>query len=318
MTKTGFIYALVDPRHPEIEEYIGWTTRTIGRRLTEHKERAKHISTYSANWIRKITREGYPPQIRLVVEVPDLPEDDTARRRTIRDAEAHWIAHFRALGRAKRNIGNGGEGHDTASAKAFFAALGAAGRSARMQKAIATLGPAGCSARLIKANRTRGAERRSAAARKAVETLGPEKCRARAAKANDTLGLEGRRARLDKANETLGQAGRSARTINGWVTRRLRGHDTVSEAAKAKLRAANTGKKQSAETIARRQATVAKKRAVQSHSLLPAQAAEASAANQPLRGRAGATSARFPSASYRGRVGGRSSASTPGQLNLPL
>lgn len=272
MTNTGLIYALFDPRCPEIEEYIGWTTKTLGRRLTEHKERAKHIITYSANWCRKITREGYPPQIRLVVVVPDLPEDDDARRAIMRSVETHWIAHFRALGRAKRNIRNGGDGWDTAAAKAFFAALGQEGRSARMYKAVATLGPAGCSARLVKANQTRGAEGRSAAARKAVETLGSERCQARSAKANNTLGPAGRQARLAKTNQTMGTCGRTARTLSGWVTRRLKGHGTMSEAAKAKLRAANIGKKQSAETIARRQATVAaKKRADLSHSPRPDQ-----------------------------------------------
>lgn len=283
MKTRGLIYALVDPRQPEVEEYIGWTTKTLGRRLTEHKERAKHLSTYSANWCKKITREGYPPQIRLVAEVPDLPANDEARRNLMREVETHWIAHFRALGRAKRNIRNGGDGWDTAAAKAFFAALGAGGRSARMYKAVATLGPAGCSARLVKANRTRGPEGRSAAARKAVETMGPEKCRARAAKANNTLGPEGRRARLAKTNESMGPAGRSARTLNAWVTRRLNGHGATSEAAKAKLRAANIGKKQSAETITRRQATMAKKRAVRLH--LSVQVRAATSPARPRRGR---------------------------------
>lgn len=96
-----YIYALSDPADGEIR-YVGFTSKTVKRRLMEHIAEAKEGKvTHQLNWIRSVLSEGRKP-IAQVLEIVD--EDSWA------DRERHWIKTLREQGKKLVNATDGGEG----------------------------------------------------------------------------------------------------------------------------------------------------------------------------------------------------------------
>jgi len=100
MIVAAWLYVLIDPRGGAIR-YVGWTTRTLERRLTEHCCPNDSDKSYRANWIRKLKRLGLRPTIQAInrVSTGAAPE-----------MEVRLIARYRAAGCMLTNTTNGGEG----------------------------------------------------------------------------------------------------------------------------------------------------------------------------------------------------------------
>jgi hypothetical protein len=98
------VYALVDPRDHEIR-YIGVTKNALHPRLSSHVRTAQSSrrgSTHKNDWIRKLLRTGYTPQI---IEIQSgLAVKDAF------NAEIYWISHFKDQGACLTNTSTGGEG----------------------------------------------------------------------------------------------------------------------------------------------------------------------------------------------------------------
>ena len=87
------IYALVDPREPNVYRYIGQTTFPE-RRLLSHLVGSENGRGSKNEWIRFLRSEGV-----VVSMVPlETPEDDWRLR------EEHWIRHAISIGHPLLNI----------------------------------------------------------------------------------------------------------------------------------------------------------------------------------------------------------------------
>lgn len=99
------IYFLYDPREgPGAEpRYVGKTSKTIARRLTEHLHLAKTGDhTYRSHWIASLLTLGVRPAIACIEdEVPD---------ELIDEREVHWISALRDNGARLTNLTDGGDG----------------------------------------------------------------------------------------------------------------------------------------------------------------------------------------------------------------
>lgn len=94
------VYALVDPRDRSIR-YVGETVRSLHARVAQHLRAANEKTTPPVNaWIRGILSSGSKP-VSIVIEELGCKQD-------MHDAEAYWIAQFRAMGADLLNIAPGG------------------------------------------------------------------------------------------------------------------------------------------------------------------------------------------------------------------
>lgn len=93
------IYALIDPRNTNVVRYIGFTKKTLERRLIEHLSDARrgHMN-HRCNWIRSLTKDNIRPIISIIEEVT---EDNWQER------EKYWIRFYKET---LTNTTEGGEG----------------------------------------------------------------------------------------------------------------------------------------------------------------------------------------------------------------
>jgi hypothetical protein len=99
MSKTVFIYALVDPRTQEVR-YVGKTACTE-ERLRGHLYETQTKHTYKGKWLAQLRREGLKPELVILEEVPE---------EVWQDAERRQITLYRAAGARLTNGTDGGEG----------------------------------------------------------------------------------------------------------------------------------------------------------------------------------------------------------------
>lgn len=85
------IYALFDPREPEVVRYVGKTSKLLEFRVKCHVKDALYGKrNRRCNWLRKILAEGVTPQAR-VLEVVDEPCWQDSERKHI---AAHKTEHL--------------------------------------------------------------------------------------------------------------------------------------------------------------------------------------------------------------------------------
>ena len=90
------IYALIDPRN-EIVRYIGWTSKPLKRRLTDHiSDSNRGHNNHRCKWIRKMLSQNVVPVIKTIEEC-----DYNERW----DRERYWISYY-----GRENLVNGTDG----------------------------------------------------------------------------------------------------------------------------------------------------------------------------------------------------------------
>lgn len=99
MINTTTVYGLLSSRSPDEIRYIGQTTRSIARRLSQHLTYAKKRRTAVQLWIDREMKDGY--EIILRVLVANAVFDKT---------EMHLIAEYRKSGSRLLNHTEGGGG----------------------------------------------------------------------------------------------------------------------------------------------------------------------------------------------------------------
>lgn len=87
--KIAHVYALYDPRKPEVVRYVGRTSKPLQVRLREHINDAKadRSRSYRISWVKSLLAQGVQPAL-LVLEETTLEEVVTC--------EAKWIARMHA------------------------------------------------------------------------------------------------------------------------------------------------------------------------------------------------------------------------------
>ena len=95
---TVFIYALFDPRQPEVVRYVGKTEKKIEIRRMRHMGEARRGKrNHRCNWIRSLLAAGIEPGVRMLAEV----------------SRNGWQEHERAfIQRFRQTITNGTDGGD--------------------------------------------------------------------------------------------------------------------------------------------------------------------------------------------------------------
>lgn len=83
------IYALADPKKPDVIRYIGRTVGGLSVRLTNHIRDRNAQRTHKNNWINLLLSEGRRPTIWAIEEC----KDECAPER-----ENYWISFFEPLG----------------------------------------------------------------------------------------------------------------------------------------------------------------------------------------------------------------------------
>lgn len=78
-----FVYALFDPRKPDVVSYVG-LTENLAQRIGSHQA-IRNQNT--RDWIRELSKDGVPVGFKVLEETDDL--NGISRER-------HWIAHFSA------------------------------------------------------------------------------------------------------------------------------------------------------------------------------------------------------------------------------
>ena len=98
----AYLYTLADPCKGEVR-YVGWTSKTPERRLSEHlKDAMRERGTHKRHWLREVLSELQRPVIRTIA-VLNSPEE--AKR-----CEIAYIAALKARGVRLTNGTNGGDG----------------------------------------------------------------------------------------------------------------------------------------------------------------------------------------------------------------
>lgn len=95
------IYALFDPRSPEIVRYVGKSRRPRARLRKHLKPTGRDLATHRGKWIAKLLAEGVAPAMLVLARVPAEREDE---------AERAMILRMRAAGHPLTNGSLGGEG----------------------------------------------------------------------------------------------------------------------------------------------------------------------------------------------------------------
>ncbi len=97
----GVVYALVDPRNGRVC-YVGHTTQSLERRLSNHLSAAKRSPDRPVcSWINELTEQGRNPQARALELVGSGSNWESRER--------WWIAHYREIGWLT-NLTDGGLG----------------------------------------------------------------------------------------------------------------------------------------------------------------------------------------------------------------
>lgn len=112
MESLTYIYGLVDPRDGQVF-YVGKTSTTLNRRLTQHIANRWRPSA-TARAIARLWAEGYRPQI---IELARLENPTFAEWKA---AEQSWI-DFYSLTAGLTNTGAGGQGGDSSSKALAYA-----------------------------------------------------------------------------------------------------------------------------------------------------------------------------------------------------
>lgn len=96
------VYTLTNPRTGEVR-YVGWTCKTLNRRLNTHIQTAvsKPPRDHRAKWILSLLSIGVRPVIEAI---------ESGSGEGWAEAEKRWIATFRANGARLVNATDGGEG----------------------------------------------------------------------------------------------------------------------------------------------------------------------------------------------------------------
>jgi hypothetical protein len=95
----GIIYALSDPRNPNLPKYVGKTQQTIQRRVSGHILAVKSRPSYElSKWIESLLDVGLLPRIYVLESVVDGD---------LRARETAWIRFFRPLGLLNQSDGDG-------------------------------------------------------------------------------------------------------------------------------------------------------------------------------------------------------------------
>lgn len=97
-----YIYALYDAQKPEHIRYVGLTTQTLPKRLSQHKSHTSKGSTHKENWVKKVHASGGEIGIYCIEEC-DVDG--------IGDRERYWIKKLFEDGAQLTNLCEGGEGH---------------------------------------------------------------------------------------------------------------------------------------------------------------------------------------------------------------
>lgn len=207
---TGYIYALVDPRIPNLpadyyefahllpddmppelfehEAYIGKTVQELHKRHIRHCNIEKGDNSHRARWVAKLLRDGVKPEIRVIFEVnlDIIPED--LRTPLMNALEIGAIAQFRKHGRANTNFLNGGDGFDSETVKMLMARMTPEELSARARKGVEGMTKEALMERGQKVREARAnwsEERREELAAKIAASLTPEKITAKSQKARE-------------------------------------------------------------------------------------------------------------------------------------
>lgn len=97
---TRTIYALSDPRDGQVR-YVG-VTANLRRRTYQHTSvPADGDFSHKSNWIRALQQDELQPCVTVLEKV----DSDLWK-----DAERHWISHFRGIGCDLTNATDGGDG----------------------------------------------------------------------------------------------------------------------------------------------------------------------------------------------------------------
>jgi hypothetical protein len=104
VAKPWVIYALADPREPNLTRYVGKTQDT-NKRLREHlcEARMGKRRDHRLHWLRKLASCSVEPVISIL---------ETGKGDGWKEAERKWIKHFRDMGARLVNGTDGGEGVD--------------------------------------------------------------------------------------------------------------------------------------------------------------------------------------------------------------
>lgn len=97
--KPMFIYGLYSSENENIIKYVGKTKCSLNKRLNEHLNGAlkRNCKTYKDNWIRKVYKDGYIVNIKLLEE---------CNNNIWEEREKYWITKINDC----TNIAPGGEG----------------------------------------------------------------------------------------------------------------------------------------------------------------------------------------------------------------
>ena len=96
----SFIYALLDPRTREIR-YVGFTSRTLEERLSNHVSDCFHSKTHCANWIKSLLKDNLRPDVCIL---------EVVTRENWQQQERYWILYGREHSWRLTNHTDGGEG----------------------------------------------------------------------------------------------------------------------------------------------------------------------------------------------------------------
>lgn len=98
-SSTTFIYALADPRKPEIIRYVGKSDNPQKRLRYHLQESTYRPNSRRSKWLRSLTKAEVTPVLILVEECPATEW---------RSRELFWIAHYRGVGCDLVNSTDGG------------------------------------------------------------------------------------------------------------------------------------------------------------------------------------------------------------------
>jgi hypothetical protein len=100
------IYSLTDEFG--VVRYVGKTSKSLNRRLIQHKSEARNKNTHKCRWISSMLNNGLVPKISMIGEYDDS---------IIGGMEKFWINYFRMNGNRLTNCTDGGEGVSAPSAE---------------------------------------------------------------------------------------------------------------------------------------------------------------------------------------------------------
>lgn len=98
------IYALYDPRYPEIVRYVGKTVKKLSMRLSEHISDARREGiSHKCTWIRLLLSLGISPQIRTLACV-NVVEWQHHEREWIEKSKTEYLTNSTSGGDGGRDL----------------------------------------------------------------------------------------------------------------------------------------------------------------------------------------------------------------------